>query len=268
MGAATGKPWLQHVHFVDPHTPYNASESYVEAELGALESTLPWDFSNPTSIDAALAAYDGATEETQAAIRDHLLAAYRAQITYFDDVLADFWSDLDSMGMLDDTLVVFWTDHGEQHGEHGEFHHGKSLHSQENRAMASFWARNLEPVEWTERTYHQDIASTLYDIMALTPGYTPTGHVVGTAPADRLGVTYNFVDNVLPEFSLIRGDSQLYYHHSGEKYFYDLAEDPDELHNLYDAGPAQAKRRELEQALLDWLGTTRYERRKQPEERS
>jgi arylsulfatase A-like enzyme len=236
---SVGQPWLQHAHFMDPHSPYDAPTALVSLELAKLDTTLPWDFRVVEQLDAAVMAYPSASADTQEVIRSHLVAAYRAQLRYFDRVLGGLWADLEAMGALEDTLVVFWSDHGEQLGEHGEIGHGVSLDSQENRAIAAFWAANLEPGEWTEPTFHQDIAPTLYDLLALTPNHTPTGHVLGSAPKDRVGVTFNLIGGVRPEFGILSNESMLYYKLSGDRFFYDLAADPEGDNDIYDPTDAR-----------------------------
>ena len=54
------------------------------------------------------------------------------------------WADFEDRVLLDDTLVAFWTDHGESFGEHDDqFYHGVSLYDSENRSTAAFWAQDI-----------------------------------------------------------------------------------------------------------------------------
>ncbi len=49
---------------------------------------------------------------------------YRGEIAYMDEIIGRMLRDLDSRGMLENTLVVVVGDHGEGFGEHGESGHG------------------------------------------------------------------------------------------------------------------------------------------------
>jgi len=49
-------------------------------------------------------------------------AAYMACVEYLDEILGDFLSNLERDGLLDNTIVVYTTDHGEMGGEHGMFY--------------------------------------------------------------------------------------------------------------------------------------------------
>lgn len=55
------------------------------------------------------------------------LAAYEGAIAYLDAQLGGLMQDLRDRGVLDNTLVVIASDHGEHMGEHGMFEHGQSL---------------------------------------------------------------------------------------------------------------------------------------------
>jgi len=230
----SGSPWYVHVHFIDPHTPYEAPVEYA-TELATLPE-IPWDVTDTTGLYAAEAAFWGENERQQELIRAAITSVYRAELRYWDEEFGRMWAELDASGALDDTLVVFWTDHGEQFAEHNGWHHGISLWDQENRATAAFWAKNLSPREWTGPTLHQDIAPTVLDALGLAPDPAMSGLVVGMAPADRSRIQFNYIYGWgAAQSSLVRGSKKLLYHWDGSKYFYDLEADPEELVNLYDA---------------------------------
>lgn len=53
---------------------------------------------------------------------------YFAEIAYFDDQFGRLISELDELGMGEDTLVIFTSDHGEGRGQHGEYTHSVFLY--------------------------------------------------------------------------------------------------------------------------------------------
>lgn len=229
---ADGRPWYLHVHFIDPHAPYKAPAEWATDldELGPFD----WDVSDEHASDAIEAAWSTMTPEEQAHARDFLLTVYRAEMRYWDDTFATLWAELDTMGALDDTLVVFFTDHGEQFGEHGAFHHGVSLFDQENASTAFFWAKDLAPATWSGRTTHQDLAPTILDALGFPADPAMTGVRVGDAPDDRDLLFFNYIDGwATPQNSVVTGDDKLIYAWSSEKHFEDLATDPTESVNLY-----------------------------------
>ena len=57
-----------------------------------------------------------------------LIVAYDQSIAYADHHLAKLLGELDSRGLLENTIVVVSSDHGEEFGEHGVFTHGHSMY--------------------------------------------------------------------------------------------------------------------------------------------
>ena len=55
---------------------------------------------------------------------------YDDGIAYLDDQLGRLFAALDSRGLLDNTLIVITSDHGELHGEHSVYGHGSHLYRQ------------------------------------------------------------------------------------------------------------------------------------------
>lgn len=54
--------------------------------------------------------------------------AYDSSITYLDQQLGILFSKLSEKGILDNTIVIITSDHGESFGEHGIYSHGNSLY--------------------------------------------------------------------------------------------------------------------------------------------
>ena len=57
--------------------------------------------------------------------------AYDDCLAYLDEQLGVLFDELHHRALLDDTLVVITSDHGEGLGEHDLFDHGESLYSTE-----------------------------------------------------------------------------------------------------------------------------------------
>ncbi len=230
---ADGEPWYFHVHFIDPHSPYVAPRAYwTDPRLEC-----PWDVAN-TSVQSRLeggALWASLDRRERAQARECLLNVYEGGLRYWDEHFAEMWSDFETRGLLDDTLVVFWTDHGESFGEHDDlFVHAVSLYDTENRATAAFWARDIEPLRWTGPTTHQDIAPTILTALDVPLG-DHTGRVLGHARFDRVRVAFNYLrGSGIPMISAIQGDRKLMYWWDGTKRFYDLSTDVDEEDDLYD----------------------------------
>lgn len=60
----------------------------------------------------------------------HILALYDGEIRYADHTISTLLDALEEAGRLDDTLIVFTADHGEEFGEHGRYGHNKTLYDE------------------------------------------------------------------------------------------------------------------------------------------
>jgi arylsulfatase A-like enzyme len=226
-----GQPWYAHVHFMDPHGPYCAPDDFVN--LSVLEpvgmSTADWCADSYGLGGGWYVMSPKVQEETLAAY----LEVYEGEMKYWDTHFGDFWAQLEAVGALDNTLVMFVTDHGQQFFERGGHGHGIYLGPEENRSTAAFWAKTLEPLAWTEPTIHQDLNATLNDVYGITPIQPRSGYALGTAP-DRSIDIINYWGGTV-ELGVIRDNMQLNYNFDGRKSFYKYDTDPNALVDVYSA---------------------------------
>lgn len=224
-------PWYLHLHLFDPHRPYCPPPAY----RGALDALDPLGFDVCASLPEAIEALQVRDEAYRALLLQHVDALYRAEIRRMDDALAELFDALGSMSLLEDVLVVWLTDHGEQLLERGQIDHGFALHAEENRAAAGLWARTLRPGRWEGPTLHQDLAATLFDLYEIAPETPLSGIPLGHAPVDR-GVAvmaYSRVDAGSVQVSVIQGDRQLHTDWDGTHQLFELDVDPLEASDVY-----------------------------------
>ena len=225
--------WFLHVHYMEPHAPLEPPEKYLQPLAAGLPPADPsWTFGQVwmRQLHRVWPTLDGAQ---QAALLAHTRARYRASVRYFDDELQRLWIALDGLGLLEDTLVLLWADHGEQFNEHGRWTHAYSLHHEELATIAGFWARGLPPASWTGPTDTPDLLPTLLDALGLPPDSparrpeSMTGYVVGTAPPDRPRlVTWHSGERDIAQLSLRVGGRALLLDAAGAASVYDMVADP------------------------------------------
>ena len=225
-------PWMMHIHLKEPHTPYNPPESY----LDGLEDLPPLDY-DLTDFDQhydATAEWPELTEEEQALLYQHLTLRYAGEIAYLNNQLALIWADMEERGLLDDALVVLWSDHGEQFFEHGRQAHALALYSEENSALGAFWAKNIVPATVELPTTHADLLATAMDVMGIPAHPEVTGTPLSQLAEVRPIHSYT-VARLGAVQSLVMEDHKLLYTWmTGEKELYSLTNDPAEQVNLYD----------------------------------
>ena len=117
------RPWCLTVSFTHPHDPYVARRKYwdlyencerLEPEVGFI----PYDRQDPHSQRLYKASdydsFDITPEDVRRSRR-----GYFANISYLDDKVGALLDTLERTRMLDDTVVLFCSDHGDMLGERG-----------------------------------------------------------------------------------------------------------------------------------------------------
>lgn len=168
------RPFFLYLHFMDVHSPYDASEADVDAvrnspglgpERTLKQSELaPGMLEYPKMPDAAWARTPAFYE-----LREWR-ARYAGGVHGLDRKLGGFLDELRSDGVLDASLVVITADHGEELFDHLDWGHGKSLY--DHQLHVPLLVRNPQGVGGGRRV---DTLVALADVM-------PTLAAVGKAP--------------------------------------------------------------------------------------
>ncbi len=291
--ADTNEPFFLWVNFYDPHHPFVAPQEYLDRydpdalpdPVGTPETlaTKP-----PIQRDASAESYAGHArgygDHTPREIKE-IVAAYYAMVSLIDDEVKRILDRLDTLGLRDDTVVIFTSDHGEMLGDHQLLLKGPMLYEGAVRVpLIMRWPGHLpageqrpELVQWI------DLTSTFTDLAGLAPMPTAQGTSLlplarGDADAEPRGwALCQYRNSGHPydppvHLTMLRaGDRKLIVQHgppasarrrTGE--MYDLAADPDELVNLWDDPDSREIRIGMEQMLLDVLVAA--EDRSQPRE--
>jgi iduronate 2-sulfatase len=124
LGEIKDQPFFLGVGFWKPHAPFNAPKKYWDMYL---RDRLPaFNPARPTA--APEIAFHQSTEilgppEQQKQPNAEQVAemrhGYFACVSYLDAQVGKVTAELERLGLLDSTLIVFWGDHGYHLGEHG-----------------------------------------------------------------------------------------------------------------------------------------------------
>ncbi|MEQ1568080.1 MAG: sulfatase-like hydrolase/transferase [Myxococcota bacterium] len=223
--------WFLHLHFMEPHASYDPPSENIIGE----ENVEPWpeDLTNRDTHYAWRDEWPSLDPSDQDLLEANLRLLYQGEIRTIDQRLADIWTEMEREGYLDDTLVVFWNDHGEQFWEHDHQTHAYSLNNEENDAFAIFWSRNIVPTHYAGPTASIDLVPSVLQVFGFAQPPEVTGWPVGDAPDDRP----RFAESLarLGGINAVQRDGLLLqYFWSGGLSFYDRNVDPNEQNNLYD----------------------------------
>ena len=118
---ADGERWCLHLSYIKPHWPYVASDPYHALYAGEqmpqpnrtereLETTHP--------VLRALQQSRIGRAMSKDEARQLVMPTYLGMVTQIDNHLGRLFSELERLGRVDDTLIVFTSDHGEYMGDH------------------------------------------------------------------------------------------------------------------------------------------------------
>ncbi len=127
---ADSKPFFLFINYFDVHDPYTPPEPY-RSLYGQTQGGLVNGFVEryhpeltPAQLQSEIDAYDGS-------------------INYVDDQIQALFTDLESRGLLENTIVIVTADHGESLGEHGLLQHSASLYRQEIHVPLIMWGAGV-----------------------------------------------------------------------------------------------------------------------------
>jgi arylsulfatase A-like enzyme len=189
-----------------------------------------------------------------------------------DDACARVIKWLDSQGKLDNTDIIFTTDHGEFQGDFGLMFKGP-YHVDALMRLPMIWKpaalANICPAEVTRPVGHVDLAKTFCEIANIDPPSYCEG--LPLPKNDEQASTQNR-DFVLTEWDSEHGQIDMHlktiYHNDGwlctcyekshlydgtEGELYDMNNDPEQIHNLWDDPNYREKREALKSQLYQAL---------------
>ena len=124
------QPFFLTMGLMKPHLPFNAPKKYWDLyDIESIE--LPESYMQPESTPkqafhkyGELRQYENIPKKGDIPedLAKKLIHGYYACVSYIDSLLGDLLSDLDALGLRDNTIIVFWSDHGFKLGEHSLWH--------------------------------------------------------------------------------------------------------------------------------------------------
>jgi arylsulfatase A-like enzyme len=163
IDAAPDERFFLYLHFLPPHTPYKPPAPHRLFLEAPYEGTLFPDGAGMKEVDQKLV-------ETTPEDVAFIVSQYDANLHFADFLVGRVIDELAERGLLDRSVVVVISDHGEAFGQHGRFLHNSTLYDEMIRVPLVFrlppgsgvsGKRIRQPVALV------DLAATLEDLFGL-----------------------------------------------------------------------------------------------------
>ncbi|MFN2135240.1 MAG: sulfatase, partial [Candidatus Promineifilaceae bacterium] len=118
----SGQPLFLFLYYFDPHSWYDPPAPF--------DTKFDPDYSGFLTPEIFGHGHDVVSGKITLSARDleHLIALYDGEIAYWDQQLGLMLDDLKGRGLLENSLIVLTSDHGQMFGEHGKWVHRNSLY--------------------------------------------------------------------------------------------------------------------------------------------
>lgn len=249
-------PKFVYLHLFPPHGPYHHRTKFSGIFDGS--QTIPDE--HPTEVDIKN------IDETRLPLEEDMMR-YDVHIYDTDDKFNDFIAELDRRGLLDNSLFILTSDHGEQFSDHFRGHGNYLYEEQIHVPLVIKFPHQREKKTYTALTSMNDIPASIISFAGLDvpdwvdgtilPGFPHHSETTPSRPFfsvyasegcdPRKPVTHATISMLEYPYKLI------WYMHEDKKELYNLDTDPRERTNIMNAAPE--KTRELLGKLKEHVAT-------------
>ena len=260
------QPFFMWTSFVHPHHPFNPPAPYdtmydpedmplprwLEGEADLWPESYQFKHYRTTGSHEAIGMHEIPDTEWQ-----RVKAFYYGMITFIDVQVGRLIDALDARGMLENTLIVFTSDHGEMLGDHHLVFKGTTYDEVTNVPLIISSSDHIAVGEVRETLSNTiDIMPTLLDCAGIPIPVSVQGKSLVPSMRDT---HHNLRDAVLIENAGVRrsvrtADGLLTWHGEGKRgELYDLNTDPYCQQNLWDNPSAEQLQHQLTHKLIQLM---------------
>ncbi|MEO1223366.1 MAG: alkaline phosphatase family protein [Pseudomonadota bacterium] len=121
MEEAGDEPWCLHLSYIKPHWPYIVPAPY--HDMYGKDQIVPpirsqAELEDPHPVYAAFTHHRFSQAFSKDEVRETVIPAYMGLIKQIDDQLGLLFDFMDQRGLMDQTMIVFTSDHGDYLGDH------------------------------------------------------------------------------------------------------------------------------------------------------
>jgi arylsulfatase A-like enzyme len=246
--------FLAYLHYMDVHDPYDPPAPFRPAPAAGMRARI----ASGDIHEIAERIAQGDAEVLAPAELAYLRTLYDGQIRYWDAELGTLRDGLATAGLLDRTVLLVTSDHGEEFLEHGRLKHGAHLYEELVRVPLIVSGAGIPRGRTGGIAQGIDVFPTIAALLgAGVPDGLPGRNLLAPGRVDFAvsetwfgagadGRAMEVVALRTPVWKVIHGVN------AGRFEVYDLVRDPTERHDLFDTA---AEAPDLVQRLQAWVAT-------------
>ena len=177
----------------DPHEPWNAPLYYTEPY---------WPDYDGEQVMPFYRYWNDVPGFTEDKLRK-AHAAYCGEISMVDAWIGNLLRQVEYMGLMENTAIIFTTDHGFYFGEHGIF--GKMLFAREPEEVSLITSNVRSPGAWARSPLYEEVAAIPLTIYV--PGVDPGTYAGLTSAVDLMPTILDLFGQEIPSY--VEGKSLL-----------------------------------------------------------
>ncbi|RKU24613.1 hypothetical protein C6497_17495 [Candidatus Poribacteria bacterium] len=262
------EPWFCWVSFGGPHEPWDAPEPYASMyNPNAMPQPIPRQpiGNRPRGELDTLMGVKRRNPQFLAGEVGKIRADYAGNVTLIDDQIGEILDTIHQRGELDNTVIVFCSDHGEMNGDYGMIYKSNFMNGSvripflvrtpetlNNRTINRI---NESPVEW------MDIGPTLVELAGGKITHQQFGKSLCPVLSDATATHREFaISEIYHETMLLNQDWKMALNKSNQPYLlFDVKNDPHETNNLAGTPRMELVERELRSQILDRISDTQLQ---------
>ena len=238
------KPFMICAAFHGPHFPYAVPKPFCDSYRP--EDVPRWENFNETFRDKPVVQQKELMRWNTAQLTwidwQKVIAAYWGYCSYLDSLVGKIMSKLEHLGLAEDTMVVFSTDHGDMLGSHRLFNKGFNMYEEDHHIPLIISCPGKEEgITMNPFVNTVDLMPTFLDaagcpvpeevqgksLMSMLEGEVPQGW------RQESFSEFNGYESTLLTSRMVRTRKWKYvYNPFGQDELYDMESDPGELYNL------------------------------------
>ena len=264
------QPWALNVSFMAPHFPFVVPQRFWDLYPAAavdMPTIPPGHLDNQHPVYRRLRRMFGMADFPEELVRRGRVGYY-GLITYLDEKIGRLLDALEATGQREDTLIAYFSDHGELAGEHGMWRKSNFYEQSVRVPLQLAWPGHLPAGRRVNGAVSLvDLVATIVEAADASSDGVDGDSLLALARdevadwKDEAFSEYLAHGVARPMAMLRRGQYKLNYSLDDPVELYDVASDPGEFHDLGSDPTYQGIREELRRTLLAYWDPVDLERR-------